>query len=548
LLFRNPTAIYNIIMTLLRNSVDISIKFLYCKAGELPIRSTFYFRQDLPGRINTMSLLSMQHITKRYPGVLALDDVHFELEPAEVHVLIGENGAGKSTLMKILSGAERKDAGEIFIEGNEVEITSPRGAQQLGIIMIYQELNLVPQLSVAENIFLGKEPTRKARFIDWKMLYTQARELLNRLGSDVSERAIVSGLSVAQQQIVEIAKALSSKAKIMVMDEPTAALTTKEVTDLFKLIRWLKAQGISVIYISHRLEELFEIGDKVTILRDGKWIDTKRVSEVDKPELIRKMVGRELTQEFPKKQFKRGREVLRVEHISRKDFLRDVSLSVYQGELLGIAGLVGAGRTELARVIFGADRKDGGEIYLDGNRLEIESPLDAIRNGIALLTEDRNRQGLILDMTVSENITLSNLSALTKRSFISREKERNVVSGFVQNLRIKTPSIKQIVRNLSGGTRQKVVLARWLFTESKIIIFDEPTRGIDVGAKLEIYQLINDLIERGIAVVMISSELPEIIGMCDRIAVMCRGRIAGILDEAEATQEKIMMLATGGGD
>jgi len=495
-----------------------------------------------------MSLLSMQHITKRYPGVLALDDVHFELEPAEVHVLIGENGAGKSTLMKILSGAERKDAGEIFIEGNEVEITSPRGAQQLGIIMIYQELNLVPQLSVAENIFLGKEPTRKARFIDWKMLYTQARELLNRLGSDVSERAIVSGLSVAQQQIVEIAKALSSKAKIMVMDEPTAALTTKEVTDLFKLIRWLKAQGISVIYISHRLEELFEIGDKVTILRDGKWIDTKRVSEVDKPELIRKMVGRELTQEFPKKQFKRGREVLRVEHISRKDFLRDVSLSVYQGELLGIAGLVGAGRTELARVIFGADRKDGGEIYLDGNRLEIESPLDAIRNGIALLTEDRNRQGLILDMTVSENITLSNLSALTKRSFISREKERNVVSGFVQNLRIKTPSIKQIVRNLSGGTRQKVVLARWLFTESKIIIFDEPTRGIDVGAKLEIYQLINDLIERGIAVVMISSELPEIIGMCDRIAVMCRGRIAGILDEAEATQEKIMMLATGGGD
>jgi ribose transport system ATP-binding protein len=490
----------------------------------------------------------MQHITKCYPGVLALDDVHFELEPGEVHVLIGENGAGKSTLMKILSGAERKDAGDIFIEGNKVEITSPRDAKQLGIMMIYQELNLVPQLSVAENILLGKEPMNRGPFVDWKTLYSQARALLDRLGSDLTEKAKVSGLSIAQQQVVEIAKALSSEAKIMVMDEPSAALTTKEVADLFKLIRWLKAQGISVIYISHRLEELFEIGDNVTVLRDGKWIDTKKVSEVDKTELIRKMVGRELTQEFPKRQFNRGREVLRVEHINRNDALHDISFSLYQGELLGIAGLVGAGRTELARVIFGADRKDSGDMYLDGKRLEITSPFDAIQNGIALLTEDRNRQGLILDMSVRENITLSNLSALTKGHFISREKERNVVNKFVRDLRIKTPSIKQIVRNLSGGTRQKVVLARWMFTESKIIIFDEPTRGIDVGAKLEIYHLINNLIERGIAVVMISSELPEIMGMCDRIAVMCRGRIAGIVDRTETTQEEIMLLATGGGD
>ncbi len=490
----------------------------------------------------------MQHITKCYPGVLALDDVHFELEPGEVHVLIGENGAGKSTLMKVLSGAERKDAGDIFIEGNKVEITSPRDAQQLGIMMIYQELNLVPQLSVAENILLGKEPMNRGPFVDWKTLYSQARALLDRLGSDLTEKAKVSGLSIAQQQVVEIAKALSSEAKIMVMDEPTAALTTKEVAALFKLIRWLKDQGISVIYISHRLEELFMIGERVTVLRDGKWIDTKKVSEVDKTELIRKMVGRELTQEFPKRQFTRGREVLRVEHISRNDALHDISFSVYQGELLGIAGLVGAGRTELARVIFGADRKDSGDMYLDGKRLEITSPLDAIRNGIALLTEDRNRQGLILDMSVRENITLSNLSALTKGHFISREKERNVVNKFVRDLRIKTPSIKQIVRNLSGGTRQKVVLARWMFTESKIIIFDEPTRGIDVGAKLEIYHLINNLIERGIAVVMISSELLEIMGMCDRIAVMCRGRIAGIVDRTETTQEEIMLLATGVGD
>jgi ribose transport system ATP-binding protein len=488
----------------------------------------------------------MSQITKKYPGVTALDNVDFELERGEVHVLIGENGAGKSTLMKVLSGAEVKNSGKIFLEDKEVSISNPIDAQKLGIVMIYQELNLVPQLSVGENIFLGREPKKKNGLIDWNKLYDESIKYLSKLSSDINPKKKVETLSVAEQQIVEVAKALSYNAKIIIMDEPTAALTTKEVAELFKVIKWLKSQNIGIIYISHRMEEIYEVGDRITILRDGKFVHCCKLNEITREEIIHKMVGRELDKEFPKKFFQKGREILRVENLSRKGVIDNISFSLYQGELLGFSGLVGAGRTELARLIFGADKKSSGKIYLEGKEVEINSPADAIKNGIALLTEDRNKQGLILDMSIAQNVTLSNLAGIMKGLFIDKKKEKDVVTEYSNDLNIRTPSIYQITRNLSGGNRQKVVLARWLFTNSKVVIFDEPTRGIDVGAKYEIYNLINNLLEKGIAVIMISSELPELLGMCDKIAVMHQGKIKGFLDHKDATQEKIMILATGG--
>lgn len=493
-----------------------------------------------------MLLLRMSQITKKYPGVTALDNVDFELERGEVHVLIGENGAGKSTLMKVLSGAEVKNSGKIFLEDKEVSISNPIDAQRLGIVMIYQELNLVPQLSVGENIFLGREPKKKNGLIDWNKLYDESIKYLSKLSSDINPKKKVETLSVAEQQIVEVAKALSYNAKIIIMDEPTAALTTKEVVELFKVIKWLKSQNIGIIYISHRMEEIYEVGDRITILRDGKFVHCCKLNEITREEIIHKMVGRELDKEFPKKFFQKGREILRVENLSRKGVIDNISFSLYQGELLGFSGLVGAGRTELARLIFGADKKSSGKIYLEGKEVEINSPADAIKNGIALLTEDRNKQGLILDMSIAQNVTLSNLAGIMKGLFIDKKKEKDVVTEYSNDLNIRTPSIYQITRNLSGGNRQKVVLARWLFTNSKVVIFDEPTRGIDVGAKYEIYNLINNLLEKGIAVIMISSELPELLGMCDKIAVMHQGKIKGFLDHKDATQEKIMILATGG--
>ena len=493
-----------------------------------------------------MLLLRMSQITKKYPGVTALDNVDFELKRGEVHVLIGENGAGKSTLMKVLSGAEVKNSGKIFLEDKEVSISNPIDAQKLGIVMIYQELNLVPQLSVGENIFLGREPKKKNGLIDWNKLYDESIKYLSKLSSDINPKKKVETLSVAEQQIVEVAKALSYNAKIIIMDEPTAALTTKEVAELFKVIKWLKSQNIGIIYISHRMEEIYEVGDRITILRDGKFVHCCKLNEITREEIIHKMVGRELDKEFPKKFFQKGREILRAENLSRKGVIENISFSLYQGELLGFSGLVGAGRTELARLIFGADKKSSGKIYLEGKEVEINSPADAIKNGIALLTEDRNKQGLILDMSIAQNVTLSNLAGIMKGLFIDKKKEKDVVTEYSNDLNIRTPSIYQITRNLSGGNRQKVVLARWLFTNSKVVIFDEPTRGIDVGAKYEIYNLINNLLEKGIAVIMISSELPELLGMCDKIAVMHQGKIKGFLDHKDATQEKIMILATGG--
>lgn len=491
-------------------------------------------------------VLEMRNVVKRFPGVLALDNVQFTLRPGEVHCLVGENGAGKSTLMKILSGAQPMDSGEILLSAERVEIHSPHHAQQLGISMIYQEFNLSPYLSVAENIFLGREPRiGKTPFINWRKMYDDARDVLARIRVDLDVRKPVNECSVAQQQMVEIAKAISFNSRIIVMDEPSATLTDHELRALFDLIRTLRRQNIGLIYISHRLEEIFEIGDRLTVMRDGQYIGTHDVCDLKRDDIIHMMVGRELKDEFPKEIIPHGGERLRVEGLARHGAFRDVSFALHAGEIVGLTGLVGAGRTEVARAIFGADAISAGTITLDGKPVSVTSPQDAIRQGIGLLTEDRKGQGLVLGMTIRENTTLANLKSLVRVLFVDRRREREVTQRYVKELQIKTPSIEQTAQNLSGGNQQKVVLAKWLFTESKILIFDEPTRGIDVGAKVEIYKLMNDLARRGACILMISSELPEVLGMCDRILVMHEGRLAGELSRAEATQERVMQLATG---
>ncbi len=492
-------------------------------------------------------LLEMRGITKRYPGVLALDQVDFDLRAGEVHCLVGENGAGKSTLMKILSGAERKDEGTIFIDGTPAPALTPSDSQQLGISIIYQDFKLVPSLSVAENILLGHEPLLHGGvFIDKKKMREVSKEVLTQLGEPIDVESAVELLSVGQQQIVEIAKVISRRARIIAMDEPSAALTESELKKLFEVIRVLKKEGVGIIYISHRLEEIFEIGDRVTVLRDGKVINTCSIEDADRRSLIQWMVGREIENEFPKIELERGEEILRIENFSRGNIVRDVSFTLHRGEILGLAGLVGAGRSELARLIFAADRKDAGRTFLYGKEISPGSPRDAIDLGIGLLTEDRNRYGLIMQMSVKENISLSNLMSLVRGLIIDRKREAQSTSVYIDQLKIKTPSLTQEVEYLSGGNRQKVVLGRWLFTKCKILIFDEPTAGIDVGVKYEIYNIINRLALEGIGVVVISSQLPELLGICDRIAVMHEGRLAGILPRADATPEKVMTLATGG--
>jgi ribose transport system ATP-binding protein len=491
-------------------------------------------------------LLRMQEIRKQYPGVLALADVTFELQAGEVHCLVGENGAGKSTLMKILSGALTKDSGSVFIAGKEVAIASPADAQHLGIGMIYQDYKLIPDLCVAENILLGREPRRgRSLFIDFARLHELASEILSQLGEDIPTATLVRDLSSAQQEMVEIAKALSRKVRIIAMDEPSAALTEKERKNLFGVIRRLKSEGVGIIYVSHRLEEIFEIGDTLTVLRDGKTIHTCPVAEADRRSLVRWMVGRELENEYPKADLVRGEEILRLEGVSTA-VVKNVSLSLYRGEVFGMAGLVGAGRSELARTIFGADPVDAGKIIFEGKEIRPRSPREAIDLGIGLLTEDRNKYGLIMEMGVRENITLANLQEVVRKYFIRPSLEEEVGARYIEELKIKTPTSTQAVEHLSGGNRQKVILARWLFTESKLLIFDEPTAGIDVGIKYEIYNLINRLAANGIGVIVISSDLPELLGICDRIAVLWEGKLTGILSRSEATQEAVMTLATGG--
>ncbi|NLF59343.1 MAG: sugar ABC transporter ATP-binding protein [Candidatus Hydrogenedens sp.] len=491
-------------------------------------------------------LLEMRGITKRFPGVLALDNVSLELRAGEVHCLLGENGAGKSTLMKILEGAQPMDAGEILIDGVPAAVTSPVQARQLGVSMIYQEFNLSPWLSVAENIYLGREPrVGRTPFIDAARLHRDAREVLARIGTDLDTRPPVHRLSVAQMQMVEIAKAVSVNARILVMDEPSATLTDHELDALFTLIRELRARGMGILYISHRLDEVFQIGDRATVMRDGQYVATRKVSEITRDDIIRMMVGRTLTEEYPKAEVARGPERLRVEGLSREGLFRDVSFSLHAGEIVGLTGLVGSRRTEVVRALFGADPKTAGQVFVDGRPVEITSPRAAIARGMGLLTEDRKNQGLVLGMSVRENTTLAGLGKLVRRMLVDGRREREVAARYVRELQIKTPSTEQAAQLLSGGNQQKVVLAKWLFTHSDILIFDEPTRGVDVGAKTEIFKLMNGLLARGAAILMVSSELPEVLGMCDRILVMHEGRLAGELSRAEATQERVMRLATG---
>lgn len=487
----------------------------------------------------------MDKIRKVFPGVVALDDVHFELRKGEVHILLGENGAGKSTLMKILSGAYQKDGGKIFLEGHETEIKSPKHAQNLGISIIYQEFNLVPHLTVGENIFLGREPVRFPGVIDRKQVFEFTQKILDDLGVAISARKLVKDLGVAQQQMVEVAKALSFDAKILIMDEPTSALTEHEIDELFVAVHTLKENGVSVIFISHRLEELFEIGDRVTVFRDGKYIATCDISAVTKRELIRMMVNRELKEQFPKQKARIGEEILRVERLKRDGVLRDISFSLHRGEILGIAGLLGSGRTELARAIFGVDELDSGRIYVKGELQRIRSPRSAINLGIGFLTEDRKTQGLILILPVKDNICLPSVERFSRLGMVKVKEERRAANRYLRELRIKTPSLNQLIMYLSGGNQQKVVLGKWLCSQAEIFIFDEPTRGIDVGSKVEIYQLMNRLAAQGVAIIMISSELPEILAMSDRILVMQQGSIAGEFSAEEATQEKILNCALG---
>ena len=495
--------------------------------------------------MNNVPMLEMQHIRKTFPGVVALDDVNLTLRKGEVHILLGENGAGKSTLVKILSGAYQKTEGKIILNGQEVEIRGPRHAQELGIGIIYQEFNLVFQLSAAENIFLGRERTNKLGLIDRKQIFESSQKILDNLGVKIDAFSLVKDLGVAQQQMVEVAKALSLDAKLLIMDEPTSALTDLEIKELFATIRRLKKRGVTIIYISHRLEELFEIGDRVSVLRDGKQVGTYPIADMTQTDLIRLMVDRDLKTQFPKQYAKRGEELLRVEGLSRKGVLDNINLQLHRGEVLGIAGLLGSGRTELARALFGVDKIDAGKIFIRGKRQKITSPRDAIMLGLGFLTEDRKSQGLIMTLSVKENVCLPSVDRFSRWGVMDLKAEDQAAHQSVQELRIKTPGLTQKVVYLSGGNQQKVVMSKWLCRQADILIFDEPTRGIDVGAKVEIYKLMNRLTAEGTGIIMISSELPEILGMSDRIAVMHQGQLTAEFPAQGATQEKIMGYALG---
>jgi ribose transport system ATP-binding protein len=491
-------------------------------------------------------LLEMRGITKRFPGVTALDGVDFELEGGEVHVILGENGAGKSTLIKMLSGAYHPDEGEILLDGQRVDISSAAVAQSKGISTIYQEFNLVPQLTVAENIFLGRQP-RRFGIVDRRKMRDEAHELLERIKVRVDSHAPVSTLGVAQRQMVEIAKALSLDARILIMDEPTASLSGQEVERLFEIVRGLKEEEVGVIFISHHLEEVTEIGDRVTVLRDGKMVGQVPAT-TDHQELVRMMVGRSIEDQFPRRRPEVGEVLLEVKELSREGVLEDISFQVRAGEVVGIAGIVGAGRTELARAIFGADPVDSGEVWVERRRMERFDPREAKHRGIGFITEDRQGQGIVPPLSVAENLALSSLGRYTSAGFVNRKEQRSRAQKMIEELTIRTPSPEQEIRYLSGGNQQKVVIGKWLLADSKVLIMDEPTRGIDVGAKVEIYELMNELTEHGAGILMISSDLLEVLGLSDRILVMAGGRITGELSREEASQEKVMTLATQGSE
>lgn len=496
------------------------------------------------------TVFELKNVTKRFPGVLALDDISFDLKAGEVHVLLGENGAGKSTLIKTMTGAHIPDEGIIKVNGKEVKLEGPTHAIDLGISAVYQEFNMIPYLTAWENVFLGKEPIKGKliKRLDRKEMRAKTQDALNQVGATINLEMPVGEYGVATQQMIEIAKSLNADSKILILDEPSAVLTEKEIKKLFEIIRKLTSQGVAVVYISHRLEEISEIGDRVTVLRDGKYIETVDIvkGKMDKEELIRLMVGRELTDLFPKIDVEPGDELLKVEGINKAGELKDINFTLREGEILGIGGLVGAGRTETAKAIFGANPFDSGKIYIQGEEVNIKSPKDAIQKGIGLAPEDRKTEGLIQIMEIDNNINLSSMDNVSNGAVIDLKKLTNVSRELAEKLTVKTPHLKQLVKNLSGGNQQKVVLAKWLATQAKVIILDEPTRGIDVGAKVEVYQLMNELVQKGVGIIMISSELPELLAMSDRILVMHEGEISGELKREEATQEKILTLAAGG--
>jgi len=492
--------------------------------------------------------LQLQAIVKRFPGVLALNDVGLDVVPGEVHALLGENGAGKSTLIKVISGVYRPDAGTIQVDGRPVDIRTPHDAQALGISTINQEFTLAPDMTVAENIFLGREPLamRALSIVDRKALVRQTRDVLDSLDLQLDSEAIVKHLGVAQQQMVEIAKALSLDARLIIMDEPTATLTSHEIDRLFDAIARLKQRKVALIYVSHRLDEVKAVCDRATILRDGTFVATVPVASTTIDEMVRLMVGRDLKDKFPKVKSEPREEMLRVEQLTRKGVLHGISFNVRRGEIVGIAGLVGSKRTETARAIFGADPIDSGRILLRGKPVSVRTPGDAIEHGIALVPEDRKRQGIFATLSVWENVVLSALRRFSRRGILDVRREKQHAQEFVASLRIATPDLEKRVLDLSGGNQQKVVIAKWLNTNAEVFLFDEPTRGIDVGGKIEVYRLMGELISRGAAIVMISSELPEILGLSDRILVMREGRICGEFDRADATEENILNCALRG--
>ena len=489
-------------------------------------------------------LLRADSISKTFAGVRALKGVSFELRAGEVHALVGENGAGKSTLIKIVAGAETPDAGTLTVAGTTVRHMTPAAAKALGIAVIYQQPALFPDLTVSENIALSLESSSLWHRVDWLNRDREARELLLRVGAAIDPQRLVATLTMPEQQLVEIAKALGADARILFMDEPSASLTEREVERLFTVIARLRADGVGIVYISHRLDEIFRVADRVTVLRDGETVATRARDAVDRTQLIQLMVGRELSAVFPKRNIALGDVVFEVRGLaSRASGLHDVSLSVRRGEILGVAGLVGSGRTELAESIFGLRERDAGELLLAGAPIRVESPADAIAAGLAYVPEDRRRHGVVLEMAIAANTSLANLGAFARRGIIDRKAERAAAEGYAQRLRIRAASVLQEVGALSGGNQQKVAVARWLATRPAVVILDEPTQGVDIGAKSELHALMQDLAERGLAIIMISSELPEILGMSDRVIVMRKGTIAGELSRAEATQDKILALA-----
>lgn len=490
-------------------------------------------------------ILTMKGIDKSFPGVHALDHVDLEVRKGEVHALMGENGAGKSTLMKVLTGIYSKDSGTITYEGREVEFTNPREAQDAGIVIVHQELNMMGHLTVAQNIFIGRE-FMKGKLIDDKKMNEEAKKLFDQLGIDIDPKETMSRLTVGKQQMCEIAKAISHEAKVIIFDEPSAALTEAEIEELFKIIRDLRDKQLGIVYISHRMDEIKVITDRVTVMRDGGYVGTLITKDCTKDDIINMMVGR-VIYEDPKTESavpKDAPVVLKVEHLNAGKMVRDVSFELRKGEILGFSGLMGAGRTETARALFGADPKESGDVYVNGKKVEIKTPQDAVKCGIGYLSEDRKRYGIVVGKTIAENSTMASLENFMKGLFIDKKKENEVAQQYVETLKTKTPSVDQLVVNLSGGNQQKVVIAKWLVRNCDILIFDEPTRGIDVGAKSEIYQLMSELAAQGKSIIMISSEMTEILRMSDRIVVMCEGKKTGELDISEATQERIMHAAT----